>query len=228
MYLSRLIVLFTLLLSVQAVAGTANIGKVVYITPKNGLVVDFIDGSRQQVVLAYLSIPFGEMPYADRAHQILRAQLLGKQVNVRPVGRQGEDYISGLVYLGGNNFNETFLRRGHAWVNHLQRPPPQWSRIEASANLSSLGLWSTDAPMHPIDWDSHRRQSQFFADGLSIVANDPDTPELLSKAFIGDRSAKQYFEFSCPKWTDIPDHEIRIFTSVASAEADGFVKGSCT
>jgi hypothetical protein len=217
-----------LIFSLSANAGTAKIGKVVYVTPRNGIVVDFIDGTRQQVVLAYLSIPFGQMPYADRAHQVLQSQLLGRQVNVRPVGRQGTDYISGLVYVGSQNFNEDFLRRGHAWVNHLQRPPPQWHRIEAAANQSNVGLWTTDSPTHPIDWEMHRRHAELVSKGLTIVSEDPDSPELFANAFVGDRAAKRYYDFTCAQWTQIPNRQLRLFTTVQSAEADGFVKAPCT
>ena len=95
---------------------TAALWHVEGITPSNSLVTVDQQGVRRQLVLAYLSIPAGRQPYADRAAKVLRAQLVGQQIDVRPVGRQGQDYVSALVYVGSNNFNDISFGSNHTGI----------------------------------------------------------------------------------------------------------------
>ena len=169
---------------------TAALWHVEGITPSNSLVTVDQQGVRRQLVLAYLSIPAGRQPYADRAAKVLRAQLVGQQINVRPVGRQGQDYVSALVYVGSNNFNEDFLRRGHAWVNPLANPPPQWRRIEAAARATRAGLWATPNPVHPVDWETSQKQAINVRGTLDRIANDEEAQKRMRSTFVGSRSAK--------------------------------------
>jgi len=192
------------------------------VTSSNSLVTVDSQGVRKQLILAYLSIPSGRQPYADRAAQVLRAQLVGQQVNVRPVGRQGQDYVSALVYVGSNNFNEDFLRRGHAWVNPMQDPPPQWRRIEAAARATRSGLWATANPVHPIDWETSQKQAVNVRGTLDRIANDEAAQKRMRSTFVGSRSAKVYYPFSCAPWLELGNRDVVVFTTARGAQASGF------
>jgi len=197
------------------------------ITSSNSLVARDSQGLRRQIILAYLSIPSGRQPYADRAADVLRAQLVGQQVNVRPVGRQGKDFVSALVYVGSNNFNEDFLRRGHAWVNPLQDPPPQWRRVEAAARATRAGLWASPDPVHPVDWETSQRQAVGVRGTLDRLAADEPAHARMKNTFIGSRSAKVYYPFSCAPWMDLANRDVVVFTTSRGAKASGFRAVPC-
>jgi len=206
----------------------STIWRVEAVSPRNSLICVDDDGARRQVVLAYLSIPAGSQPYADRAAQVLRAQLVGKDVNVRPVGRQADGYVSALVYVGTHNFNHDFLRRGHAWLNHLQQPPSQWRKIEAAAREERAGLWATVDPVHPIDWEASQRQARDGRGTLDRMAADKDAQQRVRATFVGSRSAKTYYPFDCAPWLELDNRDIVIFTSARGAQAAGYRAVSCT
>lgn len=205
----------------------ATIWRVEAVSPRNSLICVDGTGARRQVVLAYLSIPAGNQPYADRAAQVLRAQLVGKDVNVRPVGRQGEGYVSALVYVGTHNFNHDFLRRGHAWLNHLQQPPSQWRKIEAAAREDRAGLWATVDPIHPIDWETSQRQARDARATLDRMAADKPAQQRVRSTFVGSRASKTYYPFDCAPWFELDKRDIVIFTSARGAQAAGYRAVSC-
>lgn len=224
----RGVALVALCLAAMGVSSSAaGLWRVVSVTPSNSLIVADPQGERSQVVLAYLSMPSGRQPYADRAAAVLRAQLVGRDVNLRPVGRQGDAYTSALLYVNGNNFNEDFLRRGHAWVNHLQNPPAQWRRIERAAQATGAGLWATERPVHPIDWDIAENSADRLVRGLDQVAADKQAHARMYKTFVANRSTKLYYPFGCPRWMQIPNRDIVIFTSAPSAQSEGYRAGAC-
>jgi endonuclease YncB( thermonuclease family) len=210
-----------------AAAPTATLCRVESVSPRNSLICVDDKGARRQVVLAYLSIPAGQQPYADRAAQVLRAQLVGKEVNLRAVGPQGDGYVSALLYVGTHNLNHDFLRRGHAWLNHLQYPPSQWRRIEAAAREDRVGLWSTAEPEHPIDWENSHRQALAVRGTLDRLAADEPAQERIKATFVGSRSSKTYYPFSCAPWFELDDRDIVIFTSARGAQAAGYRAVSC-
>jgi endonuclease YncB( thermonuclease family) len=210
-----------------AAAQTATLCRVESVTPRNSLICVDDKGARRQVVLAYLSIPAGQQPYADRAAQVLRAQLVGREVNLRPVGRQGDGYVSALVYVGTHNFNNDFLRRGHAWLNHLQSPPSQWRRFEAAARDDRVGLWATAQPEHPIDWENSHRQALAVRGTLDRLAADEPAQERIKTTFVGSRTSKTYYPFMCAPWFELDDRDVVIFTSARGAQAAGYRAVDC-
>ena len=223
-----LLALLAALLPVGAAnAQVATIWRVAAISPANSLICLDEHGTPRQVVLAYLSIPAGRQPYGVRAAAVLRAQLVGRDVNIRAVGPQGAGYLSALVYVGRRNFNEEFLRRGHAWVNHLQDPPSQWRRVEATARSARVGLWATPAPIHPIDWASAEHQARDVRGTLDRLAADQPAQQRMLGTFIGRRSAKRYYPFQCALWLELDHRDVVVFTSARSAQAAGYRAAPC-
>lgn len=213
--------------AVPAVAQQGGLWKVESVTARNSLLVRDPQGTLHQVLLAYLSIPAGAQPYADRAAAVLRAQLVGQQVNLRPVGPQGVGYISALVYVKGNNFNEDFLRRGHAWVNPLQRPPPQWKRIQLAAQTTKAGLWATPNPIHPADFEHELESAGAARDTLESMSADPSIVARMKKTYVGRRDTRVYYPYPCTPWFEIADKDLVIFTSLNSAQQSGFKAQPC-
>lgn len=205
----------------------ASIWRVESISESNSLICIDEQGARRQVVLAYLSIPSGRQPYAERAAEVLRAQLVGQDVNVRAVGPQGSGYVSALVYVGRHNFNEDFLRRGHAWVNPLQYPPSQWRRVEAAARSSRSGLWATPDPVHPVDWQTAQSQAGGVRHTLDRMMADEPTQQRMRTTFVGSRAAKVYYPFNCAPWLELDNRDVVVFTSARGAQSAGFRAVPC-
>jgi hypothetical protein len=222
-----LALLAALLPAAAANGQVATIWRVESISAANSLICLDEHGARRQVVLAYLSIPAGRQPYSDRAAEVLRSQLVGRDVNIRPVGPQGAGYVSALVYVGSNNFNQDFLRRGHAWLNHLQDPPSPWRRVEAAARTAQAGLWATPDPIHPIDWETSQRQARGARGTLDRLAADEPAQQRMLATFVGSRTAKVYYPFKCAPWLDLDNRDIVVFTSARGAQSAGFRAVPC-
>jgi endonuclease YncB( thermonuclease family) len=227
MHAARLLLFGLALVASAAHAQTALLGRVVGVTPGNSLLVQLEDGARVQAVLAYLAIPRDDQPYASRAHAVLRAQLLDQPVNVRPVGVQGTGYVRALLYVRGQNFNEDFLRRGHAWANPLDSPPGTWYGLQAAAQADGVGLWAAaEAPVHPVEWGTVRGDAEGFLSGQGRIARQV-TPEQWRRVLIGDRRTKRYLPFGCRAWTEIPQAEVAVFVSPKAAASEGFRPSPC-
>ena len=204
------------------------IGRVAEVTPNNGLIVIFDTGERRQVVLANISIPYGDQPYASRANEILRAQLLDRRVNVRQVHqpRDGQDYIPALVYVGKHNVNVDLVRRGHAWINPLEAPHPVWTRMQSEAQKAGRGLWATDFPQHPSDYRLDQVHRANFENTLTEIATSEVMVRLRS-TLIGIRDLKVYMPITCARWASFRQAQHVIFTTPASAEAAGYALRGC-
>jgi endonuclease YncB( thermonuclease family) len=208
-------------------AQTAVLGRVVGVTAGNSLLVQLEDGSRVQVILAYLAIPRDDQPHAARAAEVLRAQLSGQAINLRPVGRPGDGFIRALVYVRGNNFNQDFVRRGHAWINPFEQPPNGWYGVQAAAQAAGAGLWADPGPVHPAEWQIAKRDAEHFNDTMGR-SQDTVKPEQWKRVLVGDKRTKRYVPFTCRAWTRIPERDVMPFVSVKAAEAAGFRPTACS
>ena len=202
--------------------------KVESVTASNSLMVVRDGGDRVQVVLAFLSIPKLNQAYGKRAADILRAQLVGRRVSVRPIGEPKEPYVNGIVYVGENNFNLDFLRRGHAWLDYYQVAHPAWRRAQQSARAAGRGLYADPTAMHPIDWNNQLQQASRLFDVTSNMAKDPEINHILANTYIGHRKDKVYVQADCYSvWANWPDTAWVPITTKAGAAADGYTEQPC-
>lgn len=203
--------------------------KVAGITASNSLIVRKDGDEHVQVVLAFLSIPTTEQPYGMRAAQILRAQLVGRRISVRPIGEPKADYVLGLVYVGDNNFNLDFLKRGHAWLDFFQVSHPAWKAAQASARASRIGLYADPHATHPIVWKNQYDNAVRLNRMTSEMADDPDLNSILDNTFIGNRDEQIFVPSSCIRvWSTWPRLSWVPITTLAGAAADGFRQVDCS
>ncbi len=202
--------------------------KVLEVTRSNSLIVQADAGARQQVVLAFLSIPKLDQPYGQRARQILEAQLKGRRVSVRPIGEPKSDYVVGLVYVRQNNFNLDFLRRGHAWLDYYQISHPAWRQAQLAARASARGLYADPHAMHPIEWALELNKASSIANATGAMQTDEDFAAALATTFIGHREQKIYVAANCLKvWSQWPRSAWIPITTTAGATSDGFQQIAC-
>lgn len=203
-------------------------GTVKGITRSNGLIVHADGGDLRQVVLAFLSIPYGEMPYADRATQILDAQLTGRRVSVRPIGEPQEQYVNGIVYVGKNNFNLDFLKRGHAWLDYYQVSHPAWQQTAQNAINAGVGLHANPDALHPLAYQIEKAKAMNIRAMTDAVANAPNIDQIMNETYVGHRSSKTFVPTNCVEtWAAWPRAEHILFLTIPGAEDNGYKLRSC-
>lgn len=203
-------------------------GQVVSVTESNSLVISRDSGDRVQVVLAFLSIPLGDQPYADRAHRILRAQLLGRRVSVRPLGSGDPRYILGLVYVGDQSFNLDFLSRGHAWVDYHQVSHPAWLGAQNRAKTLGLGLYADPAAKHPREWATDMTEVSRLLSATDSMSSDADFAAALLSIFVGNRTTREFVSMHCfALWSTWPTSDLVPHLTFAGAEDSGYSQIPC-
>jgi len=203
-------------------------GTVVEISRANSLMVKQEGGEFTQVTLAFLSIPVGNQPYAHRAHQILEAQLLNRRVSIRPIGAPDSPYTLGLVYVGNENFNLDFLRRGHAWVDYFQVSHPTWLTTQQRARAEKRGLYADPEATHPLEWQRQMVKATRVAHLAKEIAADTTYTDMMRKTFVGHRKDKIYVPFDCIEtWATWSQIERVPLLTVAGAEDSGFRFQAC-
>lgn len=202
--------------------------KVDSVTVTNSLMATKDGGEQTQIVLAFLSIPTLEQPYGRRAHSILKAQLEGRRVSVRPIGSPHEAYTLGLVYVGDNNFNLDFLQRGHAWLDFFQVSHPAWKAAQSSARASRIGLYADPNAMHPITWTNQLTNAKRMRQITDRVVNDPSLDTFIRETYIGHKQDKVYVPVGCIQvWSQWPRLSWVPITTQAGAAADGYRQLEC-
>ncbi|MCS6759984.1 MAG: thermonuclease family protein [Candidatus Devosia euplotis] len=198
------------------------------ITANNGLIAT-VDGDRKvQIVLAFLVIPYGEMPYAKRASEILRAQLVGRRVSVRPIGTPRGNYVSGIVYVGENNFNLDFLSRGHAWVDVYQVSHPSWVTAGNVAKDARIGLYADPNAVHPMEYEIEKSKAANITAMTQALKPGPELDRALNTTFVGHRHRKVYVQTNCIEvWSTWPANQHTIILTKAGADDDGFTFLEC-
>lgn len=202
--------------------------KVIEVTSTNSLVVETEGNGRQQVVLAFLSIPMGNQPYAARAHEILRAQLLNRRISIRPIGGLHEGFVNGIVYVGSNNFNLDFIERGHAWVDYFQVSHPAWMVSQQRARASGTGLYADPDAIHPLRWKEDKDQAEVIVAATQEMAADPLIKNVMNDTFVGNRSEMVFVATRCiDTWSQWKRSVLIPFTTTAGAEDNGYRLIAC-
>lgn len=220
---SILLIAFLTAMSPSFAAEAPFFATIESVTANNGLIAT-VDGDRKvQIVLAFLVVPYGEMPYANRASEILRAQLVGRRVSVRPIGTPMDDYVNGIVYVGKNNFNLDFLSRGHAWVDVYQVSHPSWVTAGNIAKDAKIGLYADPNAMHPMEYELEKAKAANITTMTQTLKPGPELDTVLNTTFVGHRNRKVYVQTSCIKvWSAWPPNQHTIILTKAGADDDGF------
>lgn len=225
------LLVFILALPPTAVAQQAAppfFAKVKGVTERNSLVVVDEQGNARQVVLAFLSIPFGDQPYSTRARAVLQAQLTDRRVSVRPIGEPHEGYVLGLVYVGDENFNLDFLSRGHSWLDPMQVANPTWLTVQQRARSDGRGLYADPRAIHPQQWQSEEKTVSLVSRALDSVNEQQSVSSRIRSTFVGHRTRREFVPFSCvASWKQWPQRELVPLLTVAGAEDSGFKRINC-
>jgi len=202
--------------------------KVVGVSERNSLVILTDAGRYRQITLAHITLPVGDQPYAKRAHEILRHQLSGRRVSVRPIAPFSGEYTQAVFYIKTHNFNIDLVYRGHAWVDFYHRNTAAYLNAQRSAVANKRGLYADPHAKHPVAWMTQQARAEEVVGEMNRIANDPDLDRVLNETYIGHRSRKVFVPTRCTEtWADWKWTERSVVTTLAGAAADGYTQIEC-
>ena len=227
--MTRIAVLALWAISLGAIAQDAPIlGKVTGISDRNSLFVQDHQGTTHQVVLAFLTIPYGDQPYAERASEVLEAQLKGRQISIRQLPNADVQFVRGIVYIGRNNFNMDFLKRGHAWLDYHQQMPSAWHRAQLEAQAKRIGIYEDKTAVHPYQWRKDQEGAKAAVSLLDDIGGSVQLRDIMNEAFVGNRKTKIYVDLSCNHvWREWASQFAVPHFTRAGAEDSGYTFMDC-
>ena len=198
------------------------------VTSANSLIASRPDGSSLQISLAFIALPIPPQPYAQEAHSVLRAALLGQRVSVRRVGDAQDDYVLALVYRGTTNVNLALVQHGHAWVDYTHLAHPQWNVMQHRAMAQGIGLFADSNAIHPRMWRQELEAAGQLVSSAQRMLSDPTLAEVLAETYLGHRDERIFVPLRCvDAWAVWPPRSRVPITSVAGGEAMGYQRRDC-
>lgn len=105
------------------------------------------------VCLAGIDAPELNQPFGIESRKALQQKLLGAVINVKAMGRDEDNRILAIVYLGDQCVNIQMVQEGLAWHFKQSSDSPTLAAAEANARKQKLGLWGASIePQAPWDW----------------------------------------------------------------------------
>ncbi len=141
-----------------------------------GAVVKVLDGDSMKVKnkgngrvyeirLYGIDTPEYRQPYSNKARQLTRRLVLGKEVSVRKKDIDRYDRIVALVSRGNTLVNRELVRNGLAWFYGrycLEQPLcDELKTLEAQARKQKRGLWRDRNPVSPWEW-KHGKKTESY------------------------------------------------------------------
>lgn len=116
------------------------------------------------VSLDGVDAPESSQPFGSDATNFLRQQTIGKNLEVKIVGKDRNQLPVGLLYnQNGDLINLLMLQKGWAWHYKQNNKSDELSRAEAVAKAARVGLWSQSKRIAP--WD--------YRNGVRVETENP-------------------------------------------------------
>lgn len=153
--------LFVFLSQVQAgeQAGDAFSGSVKKIIDGDSLLI--ASGRKIIEVRLYgVDCPEYNQPFSHEAKALVRRQVAGKRVLVRPQYYDSYGRLVAIVGYDGQTLNGELVGAGLAWVypRYCRKKICQsWQKSENTARADNRGLWSETQPIPPWKWKRSKR-----------------------------------------------------------------------
>ncbi len=133
-----------------------------------GSVEKIIDGDSLLIVSGKKTIeirlygvdsPEYNQPFAGKAKKLVKRNVFGKKILVRPVYYDSYQRLVAIVEYNEQTLNSELVKAGLAWVYpHYCRKKicRSWQQLEDSARANKKGLWSVARPIPPWQWRQRR------------------------------------------------------------------------
>jgi micrococcal nuclease len=128
-------------------------GKAVVVDNNCKITVERPEGLTR-VTLYGIRCPQSGQPFGNKALHLTGWLVLGKQVEVIPVGIDSVAETTGLVRVQGSPdyLNSQLIAYGMAWLKNRNPVIPlcdQWRKLEELARIHRIGLWAGNTPALP-------------------------------------------------------------------------------
>lgn len=136
------------------VAGEPFYGSVIKVIDGDSLVLR-VGHKRLEIRLYGVDSPEYNQPFAGQAKALVRKNVLGKNVLVRPVANDSYHRLVAIVEFDNRSLNGELVGAGLAWVYpHFCRKKicRSWQQQEDTARVQKKGLWRGDQPVPPWQW----------------------------------------------------------------------------
>lgn len=144
-----LLIIFTLIFGVSALAQRKFYGTVVEIVDGKTVVVELPTGGKITIELQYIEVPEPEQQLHQTVREHLQQMVYGKKIEFLPRGVT-ETKTIGQIFVGGVDVSQQMLRDGAAWhiapeksgQDEVQRD--LYQNNEALAKTEKRGVWSVE------------------------------------------------------------------------------------
>lgn len=148
-YLSRLIVVFSLLFASAPSLAESLYGRVVNVA--DGDTVTILDAHNQQhrIRLAHIDAPERGQAYGRVAQKALSDKIGQRTVEVKYQSTDRYGRIIGEIYFKNENINLWMVQHGYAWAYFRYKPPRAYINAHNTAKRQQRGLWQDKNPIEP-------------------------------------------------------------------------------
>ncbi|ONG55809.1 hypothetical protein BKE38_08270 [Pseudoroseomonas deserti] len=131
-------------------------GRVIHVHDGSSLTLLQANQQRLRMRLADIDTPAPDQPFGEHARQALTALAWQQEaiglVTGLVIGIDGQQQLSGKLFVAGYEAGQVMLRLGAAWVSRRQPEDPVLLSIEAEARRAGRGLWSLPGGARLAPW----------------------------------------------------------------------------
>lgn len=158
-----------------------------------GVVTHVIDGDTIKVQvssgpvtvrLAHIDAPEPTQAGGGAATRALDGRVLGRDVSLDVVARDGTALLVAVVFLADENINAWMVKQGYAWASRQSTTEPDYCAWEHAARSLHRGLWVGKGIdwVAPWDWRESHRDPLFFVSDYSHASTAACMREIGRKA----------------------------------------------
>ena len=127
--------------------------KGVVATVNDGDTIEVVGPSKvEKIRIVDIDCPEIGQPYGYNAKRVTLSLVQGKEVVVKPVGKDRYGRTLAEVYVDGKSLGEELVKSGAAWWFEKYSSNLKLKTMEVEARQKKVGLWAEANPMSPWDW----------------------------------------------------------------------------
>ena len=139
----------------NTIQSTTLSGKVIGI--KDGDTIEILfNGKPLKIRLAHIDCPEikGSQPFGRAAKEYVSDKCFGHMVNIQHKNEyhRNKRLIGEVINQKGINVNKALVSVGLAWHYKKYSTDVDYAKLEESARMQRIGVWSESAPVAPWEW----------------------------------------------------------------------------
>ena len=135
-------------------------GKVIKVSDGDTITILTADNTQVKIRLSGVDCPESKQDFGTKARQFTSSFCFGKNVKVQVIGQDRYNRSLGIVFLeNGQCLNKALLVAGLAWHYKYFDQSEELAKLEQSARIKKIGVWSMKDAIAPWDFRRHSRAS---------------------------------------------------------------------